>query len=353
LPAGLSYVEISGGALHALARLSDGTLASWGFNGSGQCNVPGLPAGVVFSEVSAGTFHTLARCSDGSVLAWGDNSHSQCNVPVLPAGLTYVEIAGGDDHSVARRSDGSVVGWGTGAGSVPLLPAGQTYVQIASGDAHSLARRSDGSVVGWGNNTLGQCDAPALPPGWQYVEIAAGGRRSLALAEGPPSPTSVCEPGAAGVLACPCSNPPAGLGRGCDNEQATGGASLTAAGLSRLSLPTLSFTTAGENATVGSVLIQGTQLSTGVTFGHGVRCTAGLIKRLYVKVAVGGSITAPELPSDADIPARSAALGDTILAGQKRWYQVYYRDTTLLLPGCPLPASQFNVTNALEATWVQ
>jgi lipoprotein-anchoring transpeptidase ErfK/SrfK len=78
----------------------------------------------------------------------------------------------------------------------------------------------------------------------------------------------------------------------------------------------------------------------------------GAIKRLYVKLAIGGSITAPVLPGDADIPTRSAALGDTILPGQQRWYQVYYRDTTLLLPGCPLPANQFNVSSGAEVTWL-
>ncbi len=161
----------------------------------------------------------------------------------------------------------------------------------------------------------------------------------------------VCEPGVAGVSACPCSNPPAGSGRGCNNASSTGGASITAFGSNALATPTLFFTTASENATVGSVLIQGTTLTTGATFGHGIRCAGGVIKRLYAKLAVGGSIAAPQLPGDVAIPVRSAALGDTIQAGQKRWYQVYYRDTTLLLPGCPLPANRFNATNAAEITW--
>ncbi len=165
--------------------------------------------------------------------------------------------------------------------------------------------------------------------------------------------TYLCDPAVSGVIACPCSNPPTGSDRGCDSREATGGASITASGGSTLAAPTLVFTTAGENATVGSVLIQGTAVNaTGLSFGHGVRCAAGSVKRLYVKVAVSGSITAPALPTDADIPTRSAALGDTILAGQQRWYQVYYRDTTLLLPGCAVPSNQFNVTNAAEVTWL-
>ncbi len=164
--------------------------------------------------------------------------------------------------------------------------------------------------------------------------------------------TYVCDPGSGSTSACPCANPPSGTGRGCDNKGATGGASISASGSNSLTTPTLVFTTANENATVGSVLIQGTTLSVGVTFGHGVRCAAGLVKRLYIKGAVGGSITAPVFPTDLDIPSRSAALGDPLTAGQTRWYQVYYRDTTVLLPGCPALAGQFNTTNAAEVSWL-
>ncbi len=163
---------------------------------------------------------------------------------------------------------------------------------------------------------------------------------------------SVCVPGAGGVVACPCSNPPAGAARGCNNKDATGGASISGTGSNQLSNPTLVFSTAGENATVGSVLIQGSALGAGVSFGHGVRCAAGIVKRLYIKLAVGGSISAPSFPADADIPTRSAALGSPIAAGEQRVYQVYYRDTTVLLPGCPTPANQFNVTNGALVTWL-
>ncbi len=163
--------------------------------------------------------------------------------------------------------------------------------------------------------------------------------------------TYTCSPGDPGINACPCSNPPSGSGRGCNNQQATGGASITAAGSNSLATPTLVFTTAGENATVGSVLIQGTAFNPGINFGHGVRCTAGIVKRLYIKIASGGSITAPVFPTDADVPTRSAGLGDVILAGQTRTYQVYYRDTTVALPGCPVLANRFNVTNAAQVVW--
>jgi hypothetical protein len=166
---------------------------------------------------------------------------------------------------------------------------------------------------------------------------------------GPASYT--CSPGFdVGVNSCPCSNPPTGANRGCNNKFATGGASISGSGTNSLGAANLVFTTADENPTVGSVLIQGSAFSAGINFGHGVRCAAGSVKRLYLKISAGGSITAPT-GADPSIPARSAALGAPLSAGDVRYYQVYYRDTTLLLPGCPVPANQFNVTNAAVVTW--
>jgi len=168
---------------------------------------------------------------------------------------------------------------------------------------------------------------------------------------GGPEYSSLCEPGAAGVIACPCGNPPSGANRGCDNKAATGGASLFGTGLNSLANPTLYFTSAGESPTAFSVMIQGKVRTTGLPFGHGVRCMT-TFKRLYKKNAAAGSTTMPDLPGgELDLPAKSASKGDTILPGQNRIYQVYYRDTTLLFPGCPLVDSQFNSTNAVEVTW--
>jgi hypothetical protein len=163
--------------------------------------------------------------------------------------------------------------------------------------------------------------------------------------------TFLCDPGSGGVIACPCANPPSGSGRGCDNSSATGGASISAAGSNALATPTLSFTTAGEKPTATTILLQGgANLAAGVTFGQGVRCVGGVLKRLYVKTAVGGSITAPDFGvGDLDIPARSAVLGDLISAGQTRWYMAYYRDP-IVLGGCSA-LSTFNATNAAEVQW--
>jgi hypothetical protein len=171
-------------------------------------------------------------------------------------------------------------------------------------------------------------------------------------AQHPPAPSGTiavyCQPGVSGVILCPCSNPPGGSG-GCDNSSATGGAVLSGSGVCIFPTDTLVLTTSGEKPTALSVLAEGlTSVSGGLTFGMGVRCY-GTLKRLYMKSAVGGSITVPT-PPDPPISVRSFQRGDTTLApGAVRYYFVYYRDPTVL-GACPA-TSTFNASQGLEVTW--
>ncbi|MBK7645255.1 MAG: VCBS repeat-containing protein [Planctomycetes bacterium] len=159
-----------------------------------------------------------------------------------------------------------------------------------------------------------------------------------------------CQPGLLGVSACPCANPPSATNRGCDNSSATGGAILAGSGTPSLAADTLHLSASDEKPTATSVVLQGNAiLPSGTVFGQGVRCVGGTLKRLYVKTAVAGGINAPGA-GDPSISARSAALGAAILAGQHRWYCVYYRDATVL--GSCHATSTFNTTPTLEASWV-
>jgi Tol biopolymer transport system component len=164
--------------------------------------------------------------------------------------------------------------------------------------------------------------------------------------------TSLCDAGVAGVIACPCSNPPSELGRGCDNSSSTGGAILSASGIAYLSMDSLVFTTSGEKPVATSIVLQGNSLvATGAVFGQGVRCAGGTLKRLYTKTAIAGSISAPDIGAgDPTVSVRSATLGDVIAPGQSRWYLVYYRDP-IVLGGCP-SASKFNATQTGRVDWI-
>ncbi len=175
--------------------------------------------------------------------------------------------------------------------------------------------------------------------GWTLEGTDAGG-----------PPVAFCDPGAGGVNVCPCGNPPAGAGRGCENSAATGGASIVGTGNTQLSGDTLVFTTTNQTANGTTIVLQGNAINAaGTNFGQGIRCVAGSLKRLYVKSPGGtGGITAPA-GADLSVSAQSAALGDTINPGEHRYYMAYYRDP-IVLGGCP-STSTFNGTNALDVTW--
>lgn len=160
--------------------------------------------------------------------------------------------------------------------------------------------------------------------------------------------TAFCDPGQAGVIACPCANPPSGSGRGCDNSAQTGGAAILATGSPSLNADTLGLSTLGEPPSALSAVLQGTSgPSAGVVYGQGVRCVAGSLRRLYFAHASAGSIGIPQ--PGWSISNRSANVGDPISPGTHRYYLVYYRDP-VVLGGCPA-TSTLNTTNAIDVLW--
>ena len=149
-------------------------------------------------------------------------------------------------------------------------------------------------------------------------------------------------------VACPCANDGA-TGRGCENSSGTGGALLSAVGNASLGADTLVLTSSGERPTAVSIFLQGTVEIAPTTYGDGLRCTGGALKRLYTRNAVGGTVTAP-LVGDPSVSARSAALGQPIPVEATRLYQVYYRDGAPSF--CPSPpGGTFNVSNGLRIVW--
>jgi alpha-tubulin suppressor-like RCC1 family protein len=138
---GKTVVSMAAGLYHAIALCPDGTVAAWGYNHRGQLGTGGttdspLPvqiagsgalSGRVVSAVSASGSHSLAICSDGTLAAWGLNSSGQLGdgtttdrlVPVIVdhsgilAGKSVVAIAAGIEHSLATCADGTLAAWGS------------------------------------------------------------------------------------------------------------------------------------------------------------------------------------------------------------------------------------------------
>ena len=210
------------------------------------------------------------------------------------------------------------------------------------------------NAIRWGTMYNFRFDADVQPSLSQVALSTFKSVSSLAVLADAPSGmpggpiVSFCDPGSAGILACPCNNPAVFPGQGCDNSSLTGGSMLMGSGNASLTIDTVVFQTMGEKPTATSIVLQGNAVSSGAVFGQGVRCAAGSLKRLYTKTAVGGAITAPQV-GDAPVSIQSAFLGDMITPGGHRYYQVYYRDPTVV-GGCPA-TSTFNVTQALDVTW--
>ena len=172
---------------------------------------------------------------------------------------------------------------------------------------------------------------------------------------------SYCFPGYDGVAACPCSNPPTQHGRGCNNAANTGGARLSATGISSVGSDSMAFVAEYLPAGQTVFFYQGTSpLSSALFSGRGLRCVGGTILTLYTKdsyvLSNGiGYATAPN-PGDPKVAARSAALGYPIFAGQTRQYYASYRPVGTSGGGNGWTACSVghasNTTQALQAIWI-
>jgi len=151
---------------------------------------------------------------------------------------------------------------------------------------------------------------------------------------------------------CPCANDndgSSGAIAGCQNSHTTGGAVLSASGQASLSNDTLVFNVTGMEPSNSVMFFQAinNQDGAGLSLGDGIRCAGGNLKRLKVKIAdaVGNATSAPSV-----ISVRSAQLGDTLLAGDTRYYQVWGRDT--VAPACGLGVNDSTTSNGYEITWL-
>ena len=232
---GKTVVAIAAGFFHSLALTSDGLILAWGLGQAGQLGNPatssevpvavtnsGLLSGKAVVAIAAGGTHSLALTSDGRVAAWGNNDTGQLGststavgsnsaepVAVTTGGVlngkTVVAIAASQYHSLALTSDGLVAAWGNGgdgrlgnnsttSSSVPVavtsdgVLSGKAVVAIIAGGEHSLALTSDGLVTAWGNGRSGQLGDNSTTPSAVPVAVTSGGVRGgktvVAIASG-------------------------------------------------------------------------------------------------------------------------------------------------------------------------
>jgi hypothetical protein len=259
--------------------------------------------------------------------------------------------------SLPSSLDGPVIAGGTGSPS-PSPCTGTDGTAWDNGLA-SVASPNNQGEEGTGMFNLDAFRIHVAPPGGLQGCFWFGGnpRGSFHLALYSDVFCGVTSPGIAYCFGdgttstpCPCGN--SGLPcTGCNNSVGNGGAQLTASGNALLSADTLTFKQYNELGTSLSIFLQGTvNVPNGVTFGDGVRCIGGNLKRLYVRSAIGGIVSAPNVGTDPSVSAISAILGDTITPGSTRYYGVYYRDPNATF--CPNPpGNTWNIGNGYSVFW--
>ncbi|MEI6675734.1 MAG: SUMF1/EgtB/PvdO family nonheme iron enzyme [Verrucomicrobiota bacterium] len=194
--AGKAVVSISGGRCHSLALCSDGTLVAWGYGWSGQLgnnsttdsSAPvlvtqsGVLAGKTIISVAAGTAHSLALCSDGTLAAWGWNISGQLGndtttdslVPVLVnqsgvlAGKTVVSISASQNFSLALCSDGTLAAWG---GYSPTM---SSSVPVAVTQSGVLAGKKVGAVSAGGSSGIALAAVPITSNQLSNLTLSSG-----------------------------------------------------------------------------------------------------------------------------------------------------------------------------------
>jgi len=209
-----------------------------------------------------------------------------------------------------------------------------------------------------GSQGNGDTEAPALSADGRVIAFQSWATNFVSVDTNEVNDIFVRDRGAASAFAdfcagdgsgaaCPCGN--SGVsGRGCQNSAGTGGALLAAAGQASLASDTVVLTASGELPAALTIFLQGSQPIPAASFGDGLRCAGGTLKRLYVRTASGGTSTAPG--GDPPISARSAALGDPIPLGHSRYYQTYYRDSSPSF--CTAPqGGTFNASRAVAIAW--
>jgi alpha-tubulin suppressor-like RCC1 family protein len=186
---GTNWKQVSAGNAHTAAIKTNGTLWTWGYNGSGQLGINATtnrntPVQVFGSatnwkQVIAASDHTAAVKTDGTLWTWGyggngrlgTNATIQRNTPVttFAGGTNWKQVSSGNFHMAAVKTDGTLWTWGNGGNGqlgtnaiitistpVTTFAGGTNWKQVSSGTDYTAAVKTDGTLWTWGSGGLGR-----------------------------------------------------------------------------------------------------------------------------------------------------------------------------------------------------
>lgn len=219
----MAFSEVSAGASHSCAALSDGQVYCWGSNEFGQMGngnfgtVESAPVrvttNVLFGSVSAGGAHSCAISSDNRAFCWGLAGDGQLGTGIsgdnprptaeqVVGDLQFVAVSAGNQHTCAITAGGAAYCWGRGtmgelgqgannSSDVPVaVSGGLAFFRIAAGDEHTCGLVLDGAAYCWGSGADGRLgtgvtsntnEPTEVSGGILFEDISAGGAHTCAV----------------------------------------------------------------------------------------------------------------------------------------------------------------------------
>jgi alpha-tubulin suppressor-like RCC1 family protein len=168
---GTNWKQVFCGYNHTAAIKTDGTLWTWGQNSYGQLGdntiiirstpVTTFAGGTNWKQVGTRTYQTAAIKTDGTLWTWGDNGSGYLGINVtgnrctpvttFAGGTNWKQVAVGFNHTAATKTDGTLWTWGYNNGvlgdntiiirSTPVttFAGGTNWKQVACGQGFLLA----------------------------------------------------------------------------------------------------------------------------------------------------------------------------------------------------------------------
>jgi alpha-tubulin suppressor-like RCC1 family protein len=184
------WIQTSAGNSHNLGLRANGTLWSWGSSNAGRLGDGTIisrssPVSVIggftnWIQASAGGNHSLGLRANGTLWSWGSNGsgsgrlgdgtiiYRSSPVSVVGGFTDWIQASAGSNHSLGLRANGTLWSWGYNAGrlgdgtfisrSSPVSVIGgfTDWIQTSAGGTHSLGLRANGTLWSWGLNNYGR-----------------------------------------------------------------------------------------------------------------------------------------------------------------------------------------------------
>ena len=215
---GTNWKQVSAGSDHTAAIKTDGTLWTWGFNGSSRLGtndtaarsspVQTIAGGTNWKQVSCGTSHTAAIKTDGTLWTWGSGSSGELGDNDIVARSSPVQV-GADTNwkqvnfsnasSAAIKTDGTLWVWGSNGNGqlgtndvtsrsspVQTIAGSTNWKQVSGRHTYTAAIKTDGTLWIWGSGDNGQLGTndrvhrsspvQTIAGGTNWKQVSAGGR---------------------------------------------------------------------------------------------------------------------------------------------------------------------------------